>query len=62
MQRTVKEFLWGYEDSILKFIEKEFPDFVSNDQVSVYYASVILHINIFSLLSSKVIVHQKYFF
>jgi len=41
MQRTVKEYLWGYHDPLLKFLKREFPDIVSDDEVSAFYASVI---------------------
>ncbi|CAF3534142.1 unnamed protein product [Adineta steineri] len=40
MQRTVKEYLWGYEDPILNILKKQLPQLVSNDQVSVF-ASVV---------------------
>jgi len=48
MQRTVKEFLWGYQDPLLKLLKGIFPKLISNDEVSVYYASVILYIYIYS--------------
>ncbi len=47
MQRTVKEFLWGYQDPLLKLLKGIFPKLISNDEVSVYYASVILYIYLF---------------
>jgi hypothetical protein len=42
MQRTVKEFLWGYEDPLLFILKKNFPKLVPDDHVSVFNASVIL--------------------
>ncbi len=41
MQRTVKEYLWGYHDPLLKLLKSEFPDIVTDDVVSAFYASVI---------------------
>ncbi|UJR36346.1 hypothetical protein I4U23_029073 [Adineta vaga] len=40
MQHTVKDFLWGYQDPLLHILKKEFPDIVTSDQVSAFYASV----------------------
>lgn len=54
MQRSVKEYLWGYEDPLLHILKSEFPDIVSDDQVSVFYASVILYIYIFILQLNRV--------
>jgi hypothetical protein len=42
MQRSVKEFLWGYQDPFLRDLKEIFPTFIASDQVSVFYASVIL--------------------
>jgi len=36
MQRTVKEYLWGYQDPILNILKKELPQLVTDDQVSVF--------------------------
>ncbi len=36
MQRTVKEYLWGYQDPILNILKTELPQLVSDDQVSVF--------------------------
>lgn len=41
MTRTVKEFLWGYEDPLLKLLKDIFPTIVQDDTVSVFNASVI---------------------
>jgi hypothetical protein len=41
MQKTVKEYLWGYEDPILSTLKRQLPQFVSNDQVSVFGSVVI---------------------
>jgi hypothetical protein len=41
MQRTVKEYLWGYQDPILAVLKSRLPQFVSDDQVSVF-ASVVI--------------------
>jgi hypothetical protein len=42
MQRTVKEFLWGYQDPLLHKLKEKLPELVSDDQVSAYNASVII--------------------
>lgn len=41
MQRSVKEFLWGYEDPLLKLLQGIFPSLIASDLVSVFNASVI---------------------
>jgi hypothetical protein len=41
MKRTVKEYLWGYQDPILAVLKSRLPQFVSDDQVSVF-ASVVI--------------------
>ena len=41
MQHSVKEFLWGYQDPLLHTLRKEFPEIVTTDQVSAFYASVM---------------------
>jgi hypothetical protein len=43
MYRTVKEYLWGYQDPLLHMLKKDFPDIVTSDQVSAFSASVILY-------------------
>ncbi len=55
MQRTVKEFLWGYQDPLLKLLKEVFPKIVANDEVSVFYASVILYKFCSYFLLSKVL-------
>ncbi|CAF3768756.1 unnamed protein product [Rotaria sp. Silwood1] len=40
MQRTIKEYLWGYEDPILSILKNRLPQLVMNDQISVF-ASVV---------------------
>jgi hypothetical protein len=47
MRRTVKEYLWGYQDAFLEKLKEEFPTIVTSDQVSVFYASVILYTFVF---------------
>jgi hypothetical protein len=49
MQRTVKEYLWGYSDPILRALKKAVPQFVPNDQVSVFGSAVILNKSLFSI-------------
>jgi hypothetical protein len=46
MRRTVKEYLWGYEDPILNTLKNRLPGLVTNDQVSVF-GSVVILIEIF---------------
>jgi len=41
MKRTVKEYLWGYQDPILSGLKSLLPQLVSDDQVSVF-ASVVI--------------------
>ena len=41
MQRTVREYLWGYEDPLLRTLKGLLPQFVTDDQVSVF-ASVVI--------------------
>jgi hypothetical protein len=41
MQRTVKEYLWGYHDPLLKLLKSALPDIFTDDEVSAFYASVI---------------------
>lgn len=40
MQRTVKEYLWGYEDPLLSGLKKILPDLVPDDHISVFAAAV----------------------
>ncbi|CAF2858108.1 unnamed protein product [Rotaria sp. Silwood2] len=40
MQRTIKEYLWGYQDPILSILKKRLPQLVMDDQISVF-ASVV---------------------
>jgi hypothetical protein len=40
MQRTVKEFIWGYQDPLLNELKSNFPFLVTDDQISVF-ASVV---------------------
>jgi len=40
MQRTVQEFLWGYEDPLLKELKEDFPKIIPSAEVSVFNASV----------------------
>lgn len=40
MQRTVKEYLWGYQDPVLNSLKTALPLLVSNDQVSVFASAV----------------------
>ena len=46
MQRTVKEFLWGYQDPVLSSLKNYLPQLVSNDQVSVFASAVIFFIDL----------------
>lgn len=41
MKRTVKEYLWGYEDPLLSGLKAILPDLVPNDQISIFAAAVI---------------------
>lgn len=49
MQRTVKEYLWGYSDPILSNLKKLLPQLVPNDQISVF-ASAVIFIQIFNFV------------
>ena len=60
MQHTVKEFLWGYQDPLLHSLKTKLPELVTNDQVSVYYASVYIYLNLFSFTFIKRITRQTY--
>ncbi|CAF0969014.1 unnamed protein product [Rotaria sordida] len=40
MQRTIKEYLWGYQDPILSILKKRLPQLVMDDQISAF-ASVV---------------------
>ena len=40
MQRTVKEYLWGYEDPLLSNLKKLLPNLVPDDQISVFASAV----------------------
>ena len=51
MKRTVKEYLWGYEDPLLSYLKAILPDLVPNDQISVFAAAVI-HYSFFCISSS----------
>lgn len=44
MQRTVREYLWGYEDPLLKTLKGFLPKLVTDDQVSVFASVVIFHL------------------
>jgi hypothetical protein len=41
MQRTVKEYLWGYQDPLLSMGKRLLPQLISSDQVSVFGSVVI---------------------
>ena len=40
MQRTVKEYLWGYQDPVLNSLKTALPSLVTDDQVSVFASAV----------------------
>ena len=40
MQRSVKEYLWGYQDPLLHILKRELPELVTDDQVSAYNVAV----------------------
>ncbi|CAF1007395.1 unnamed protein product [Adineta steineri] len=40
MQLSVKDYLWGYDDPLLKILHHEFPELVTDDKVSAFNASV----------------------
>jgi hypothetical protein len=54
MQKTVKEYLWGYQDPILSTLKRQLPQLVSNDQVSVF-GSVVMPMT-FALMTLHVFV------
>jgi hypothetical protein len=56
---TVKEFLWGYQDPLLRTLHKEFPNIVPDDQVSVFNASVIQH-KFFLIFFHQISIHDKF--
>jgi hypothetical protein len=43
MKRTVKEFLWGYQDPILNILKTLPAQLVTDDQVSVFASVVIFN-------------------
>ena len=43
MKRTVKEYLWGYQDPILNILKTLLPQLVTDDQVSVFASAVIIN-------------------
>lgn len=56
MQLTVKEYLWGYEDTILKVLKNRLPQLVTNDQVSVFGS--VVRIRFFLNLSHCLITNE----
>lgn len=42
MQRTIREFLWGYEDPLLKTLKQLLPKLIRDDEISVF-AIVVRH-------------------
>ncbi|CAF0903804.1 unnamed protein product [Rotaria sordida] len=40
MKLSVKEYIWGYQDPLLYTLKSQFPELITDDQVSVYNASV----------------------
>lgn len=42
MKRTVKDYLWGYQDPMLGALKKLLPQLVKNDQISVLSSVVMI--------------------
>jgi hypothetical protein len=40
MTLSVKEYLWGYQDPLLKQLKSIIPDVIGNDQVSLFGSTV----------------------
>ncbi|CAF3376522.1 unnamed protein product [Rotaria sp. Silwood1] len=40
MKLSVKEYIWGYQDPLLHVLKSEFPDIITDDEVSVYNAAI----------------------
>ncbi len=55
MQRTVKEYLWGYQDPILGILKNRLPQLVSNDQISVFGSKVILNKSLLTIFHNFII-------
>jgi len=43
MKRTVKEYLWGYQDPVLSGLKSLLPELIPNDQISVFGSAVLLN-------------------
>ena len=52
MERSVKELLWGYVDEVLNQTHQLSPDMVPTPIVSIFNASVILYIYIYTQMIS----------
>ena len=42
MQLTAKEYIWGYRDELLHTLKIDFPEIITDDQVSAFNAAVNL--------------------
>ncbi|CAF2399961.1 unnamed protein product [Rotaria sp. Silwood2] len=40
MKRSVKEYIWGYQDPLLHMLKSEFPSIITDDEVSAYYLAI----------------------